>query len=155
VTVVHRLLDIVRPHRLYMGQKDFQQFTIIQHMITTLALPVGLVVCPISREPHGLAMSSRNVRLSADVRAAASKIYSTLQWVKSQVPLIDPLPLCNLAIEKIDDNTFTTEYLTIVDGHTLKPIHQWRDTDYAVVCTVVRADGVRLLDNEILKQNKR
>jgi pantoate--beta-alanine ligase len=62
--VVKRLLDMVRPTHLYMGQKDFQQFTIIQHMIDLLDMPVQLVVCPIVREADGLAMSSRNRRLS-------------------------------------------------------------------------------------------
>jgi pantoate--beta-alanine ligase len=83
--VVKRLLDIVQPNHLYMGQKDFQQFTIIAYIIRKLSIHTNLVVCPIVREKNGLAMSSRNVRLSPDTRAAAGIIYKTLKYVKKHV----------------------------------------------------------------------
>lgn len=70
-SVVNRLLDIVQPHRLYMGQKDFQQLSIVRDMLRQLNSPVELVMCPTRHKTDGLAMSSRNVRLTPDMRAAA------------------------------------------------------------------------------------
>ena len=83
--VVRRLLEIVGPDRLYMGQKDFQQFTIIQFMIRNLKINTTLVVCPIIRETNGLAMSSRNVRLSEETRAKAGIIYKTLKAIRKNI----------------------------------------------------------------------
>lgn len=82
--VVKRLLEIVTPDRLYMGQKDFQQFTIIQYMLDSLKINTQLVVCPIVRETTGLAMSSRNARLSSPTRAAAGIIFRVLKSAKRQ-----------------------------------------------------------------------
>ncbi|MCL4163454.1 UNVERIFIED_CONTAM: hypothetical protein GTU68_036163, partial [Idotea baltica] len=72
--IVHRLLQITQPHKIYMGQKDFQQQTIVKKMIEALKMDVELVVCPIVREADGLAMSSRNTRLTPDFRTKAAQI---------------------------------------------------------------------------------
>ena len=82
--VVKRLLDIVTPHYIYMGQKDFQQQTIVKSMLQQMKSPCQLVCCPILREPDGLAMSSRNVRLNADERLLAPMIYKVLEIAKIQ-----------------------------------------------------------------------
>ncbi|MCL4153965.1 UNVERIFIED_CONTAM: hypothetical protein GTU68_029351 [Idotea baltica] len=147
--VVKRLLDIVKPDRLYMGQKDFQQFTIVQHMIDYFKMPTELVVCPIKREAHGLAMSSRNERLSADTRAAARLIYDTLlsckgAWGTKSIVELQRQALCALSV-----SPFKPEYFEIVDGYTLQPIDPEQPSDYVVACTAVWADNVRLIDNII------
>lgn len=151
--VVKRLLDIVTPDRLYMGQKDFQQFTIIQYMIDKLKMDTILVVCPIIRETNGLAMSSRNERLSALTRKKAGIIYRTLLTVKNNCNISSIVELEQYGMKRLAAlSPFEPEYLTIVDGNTLTPVTDIAATNYAVACVAVWADGVRLIDNIILKK---
>lgn len=150
--VVKRLLDIVTPDHLYMGQKDFQQFTIIDHMIKNLGITTKLVVCPIIREKNGLAMSSRNERLSDTTREAASIIYKTLTYAKKKSGQLSPEEISTSCMKKLSISPFTPEYFTIVDGYKLTPIADFASTNYAVACVAVWADGVRLIDNIVLKK---
>lgn len=150
--VVKRLLDIVTPDKLFMGQKDFQQFTIIQNMIYQLEIPTELVVCPIKREESGLAMSSRNVRLSEKGRKEAALLYQTLQAAKEKMEDSTPKEVEKWAIKTLSVPDFEPEYFTIVDGYTLQPIKSFDETDYVVACLAVWRDGVRLIDNDILKK---
>ncbi len=151
VQVVHRLLDIVQPHYLYMGQKDFQQFTIIQQMIEQTALNTILRVCPIKREADGLAMSSRNVRLLPEHRKLAVALSQCLAKAKEDY--------LHKTIEAIEQQAITTlsnipdfkpEYFDIVDTKTLLPIKDKSKANGAVACTAVFAGEVRLIDNMIL-----
>ncbi|MFZ1457816.1 MAG: pantoate--beta-alanine ligase [Saprospiraceae bacterium] len=150
--VVKRLLDIVTPDRLYMGQKDFQQFTIIAHMIRTLKIQTDLVVCRILREVNGLAMSSRNERLTKETREKAGIIYKTLQSVKKYQNTKSVKELEDYGMKRLNIAPFIPEYFTICDGNTLKPIQNINDTSYAVACVAVWGDGIRLIDNIILKK---
>ena len=150
--VVKRLLDIVTPDRLYMGQKDFQQFTIIAHMIRTLKIQTDLVVCRILREANGLAMSSRNERLTKETREKAGLIYKTLQSVKKYQNTKSVKELEDYGMKRLNIAPFIPEYFTICDGNTLKPIQNINDTSYAVACVAVWGDGIRLIDNIILKK---
>ena len=147
-----RLLDIVLPDKLFMGQKDFQQFTIIQNMIDQLKIPTELVVCDIMREKSGLAMSSRNVRLSEKGRKAATLLHETLQAAKEKVNSSTPDKVEKWAMKELSAPGFEPEYFTIADGDTLQPIKEFSDTDYVVACLAVWHEGVRLIDNIILKQ---
>ncbi len=149
--VVKRLLDIVLPDQLFMGQKDFQQFTIIQTMINQLEIPTELVVCPIMRTKSGLAMSSRNVRLSEKGRKEATLLSKTLKAAKTKIDSSTPDKVEKWAMKELSAPGFEPEYFTIVDGHTLQPIKEFSDTDYVVACLAVWLEGVRLIDNEILK----
>lgn len=151
--VVNRFLDIVKPDYLYMGQKDFQQFSIIDHMLKIQKSKTKLVVCPIMRESHGLAMSSRNERLSSDTREKAQLIYKVLKSIKRRKNLRTIRELKQYAIKKLSSPPFKLEYIEIADGFTLQPIEQLSDTNYAVCCIAVWADEVRLIDNIILKKD--
>ncbi len=151
VQVVHRLLSIVGPKHLYMGQKDFQQFTIIAHMIRSLKLKTKLMVCPIKREEDGLAMSSRNVRLKKKIRVQAKVLFGTLSFVKAHQDKYTPSTLQKKAITQLTIPQFKPEYFVIADGHTLKPIKKMAEHKYVVACTAVWAGDVRLIDNMILK----
>lgn len=151
--VVKRLLDMVRPTHLYMGQKDFQQFTIIQHMIDRLDMPVELVVCPIVRDADGLAMSSRNRRLSPETRARATVLNDTLQYATSNYASTPIADLEQTCISKLTFGEFRPEYFSIVDGNTLQSIRDVTAHDYIVACTAVWAGDVRLIDNHILRQS--
>ena len=154
VEVVHRLLDIVQPEGLYMGQKDFQQFTLIQHMLNQMGSKTQLVVCPIIREKDGLALSSRNVRLTAQNRQNApiiSKILHQLNdWMAGGLSVKEAEKKAIAQLSKVPD--FKPEYFEIVDGHTLQPIEKMSDTDYVVVCAAVWTGAIRLIDNVILKK---
>lgn len=152
VMVVKRLLDIVKPDHLYMGQKDFQQSTLINHMIQSLGLPVELVICKIKREDNGLAMSSRNMRLEPKIREKAAIINKTLKAVKRKVKTHSVAELKSYAMEKMNIPDFSPEYFEIVDGKTLQPVNSMEESDYIVACTAVWAKGIRLIDNRILKK---
>lgn len=150
--VVRRLLDIVTPDKLYMGQKDFQQFTIIHHMIKSLDIKTTLVVCPTVREENGLAMSSRNERLTTVTREKAGLIYKTLQTIKRNKSKKSIADLIENGLKKLTVAPFEPEYLTLVDGYKLTPVTDMEAADYVVACVAVRADGVRLIDNVIVKK---
>ncbi|MFM2269430.1 MAG: hypothetical protein RL757_2871 [Bacteroidota bacterium] len=150
--VVHRLLQIVRPHRLYMGQKDFQQWTIVQSMLKQLNLTTELVMMPIVREKDGLAMSSRNVRLSPEARSVAPIINETLQKALDMVDDHSPAEIQQHCLQLLDGRGFKIEYVEIADGNTLLPIRLFEDTDFAVALVAIWLGDVRLIDNIILKQ---
>ena len=154
--VVKRLLDIVEPDALYMGQKDFQQFSIIQFMLEYYNIPTKLRVVPIMRESHGLAMSSRNVRLTIQHRKAAQEIYKTLKYVKRNKYKRSCRELEEYAMNRLAKvEGFNPEYFTIADGRSLKKIDHVRDSDYVVACTAVWAGEVRLIDNMILRKPRK
>lgn len=152
--VVKRLLDLVRPTHLFMGQKDFQQFTIVQHMIDVLDLPVELVVCPIVREMDGVAMSSRNRRLTVDLRSRSTIIFETLNYARDHFETMPISKLESSCMERMRIPDFRPEYFSIVDGRTLEKVAHVKDHDYIVACTAVWAGEVRLIDNMILKGRK-
>jgi pantoate--beta-alanine ligase len=151
--VVHRLLDIVKPSRLYMGQKDFQQWSIVASMLQQTKSKTELVMCDIMREEDGLAMSSRNVRLSPEDRAAAPLIHKTLKAASEMIGEYSPSEMQRMMVQKLRaEPRFRLEYFEIVDGRTLLPIQLFEDTDFAVALTALWVGEVRLIDNMILKQ---
>ena len=156
VEVVYRLIDIVQPDRIYMGQKDFQQFTLIQHMLQQMKSKTKLVVCPIIRETNGMALSSRNVRLIPEHQKKAPAISKMLHqlndWLTNGWSIKEAATKAITELSGIPN--FRPEYLEIVDGHTLQPIEQMSDSDYVVACTAVWAGNIRLIDNVILKGGK-
>jgi pantoate--beta-alanine ligase len=152
--VVHRLLSIVKPDYLYLGQKDFQQVAVIKDMVyRQLAWQSPkIVMVATTRESDGLAMSSRNVRLSPAGRAAAAGISKTLFEAKNLAPQVEnPLLLQKFVADKYAELGFDVDYVALVNAETLAPITVWPSTANAVViCVVVKIDGVRLLDNILL-----
>ena len=151
VQVVHRLLEIVTPERIYMGQKDFQQFTIIEKMISSLKMPVDLVVCPVKRAKSGLAMSSRNARLTKGQKSRATVIHKTLTWSKHHLKTHSVEEIINYTMTRMAIDEFKPEYFKLVDGYTLKDIKQASKHKYIVAVTAVWAGDVRLIDNMILR----
>jgi pantoate--beta-alanine ligase len=149
--VVRRLLDIVAPDKLFMGQKDFQQFTIVRQMLLQLKSNVQIVLCPIVREADGLAMSSRNTRLTEAQRQLAPLIYRTLSEAKAKVHSHFPKNIMAEAMRQLAVEGMEPAYFEIVDGNSLKPINLFEDTDYAVACAAAKLGAVRLIDNMVLK----
>ena len=150
VQVVSRLFDLVQPTRAYFGEKDFQQLAIIHHMVERSSLSerytgLKIVDCPIVRENSGLAMSSRNERLSNEEKqtavAISQTLFTSLQWAKTasvkevQQRVID-------TINNVDG--LEVEYYEIIDKNTLQPTDCW---DNAVGCVTVYCGPVRLIDN--------
>lgn len=148
--VVHRLLDIVRPDYLFMGQKDYQQWTIIHHMLRELSMDTELIMVPTMREKDGLAMSSRNVRLTEEWRIKAPQIHQLLEWVRHNLHSIPIESLTSHVMEKLEEEGFRPEYFAIVDGHTLLPVQQLNEHQKIVACVAAWAGDIRLIDNVIL-----
>ena len=153
--VVHRLLDIVQPDKLFMGQKDFQQLTIVRSMLKQLNHKTELVVCPIIREADGLAMSSRNRRLTPIYRKKAVLLSQILSKVKSNIHSRTPENMAKMAMKTLTEAGFKPEYFDIVDGVTLQPIKRFSDSDFIVALTAAWAGEIRLIDNMILKEQKK
>lgn len=151
--VVWRLLSIVEPDKLFMGQKDFQQVAIVQEMLKQFDAPIELIRCPIVREEDGLAMSSRNVRLSTENRGAAIALSRTLEQANEKMSSETPKEICAWAMEALSLPNFKPEYFEIVDGVTLQAIDDFGAADLVVACTAVWVGDVRLIDNRILKEN--
>ncbi len=147
-TIVELLLRTVRPDRAYFGEKDFQQLMIIQKMVQLKGLPVEIVPCPIEREPHGLAMSSRNERLSKTTRKEASFIYKTLQSAKSKFGTESAKDIAVWVEREFEDNeVLRLEYFQIADEETLTPLIELKENIKYRAFIAVYADNVRLIDN--------
>lgn len=146
--VVSRLFAIVQPDRAYFGEKDFQQLAIVREMVRQLAVPVQIVGMPIKRESSGLAMSSRNRRLSESQQQDAAQIYAALKQSLNHVETKTVAETVADVIDKINSvESLKVEYFDIVDADTLRPIADWQETSYAVGCIAVFCGDVRLIDN--------
>lgn len=149
--VVHRLLDIVKPARLFMGQKDYQQCMVVNRLIELENLPVTLVTCPTIRESDGLAMSSRNLRLTPEQRTIAPSIFRELEQVKQdlyQFPLriLEERAAANLLAAGFR----SVDYISVANGQTLEPVDNIEETKKAVVLAAAFLGEVRLIDNLLL-----
>lgn len=147
--VVTRLLELVQPDRLYLGQKDAQQVAILRSTISQIESSVEIVAVPTVRDHDGLALSSRNARLSTKARAEAPAIYEALK--RTSAGLKDGLDAAFLLAQaKAGINAFASlrvEYLELVDAEQMKPIQTYHPEQAAILVTAVWADDVRLIDN--------
>ncbi len=149
--IVKKLFDCVQPHRAFFGQKDYQQFLVIEKMVKKLAMKVELVMCPIVRESDGLAMSSRNIRLSAEERKNALAIYQTLCWMKDHFGHYGLDELKTLGTEKLRKSPgIVLEYLEICDGDSLL-VATNQNPKKLVVLVAAKLGNTRLIDNILLK----
>lgn len=146
--VVSKLFMMVEPDKAYFGEKDFQQLAIIREMVKQMNFPLQIVGCPIVREEDGLALSSRNTRLSAQEREFALNISKTLFRSKEFAASHSVEETQQFVEESIASSEgLQLEYFEIVDGLTLQRIENWEDTDYVVGCITVFCGDVRLIDN--------
>ena len=149
--VVYRLLNIVQPDQIWLGQKDYQQVLIIKSMIAQTELDVEVKVGPIIRESSGLAMSSRNTRLPDDMKMKAASVFNTLQWANGALENTSVREIKALALKKLSNPGFKPEYFEVVDGHTLEEVNNLKNHELVVICTAVWVAGIRLIDNLIVK----
>lgn len=149
--VVNRFFRLIRPNRAYFGLKDYQQYLIIKEMVRQDQLPVEIIGCPIVRESDGLAMSSRNLRLSAGQRATAPVIFRALSAAQRQYRSHTPGSLENFIRHFFTDiPECNPEYVAVADADTLKPLKNWSEARSAVVCVAVYFGEIRLIDNMLL-----
>jgi pantoate--beta-alanine ligase len=146
VQIVSKLFQFVQPDKAYFGEKDFQQLAIIHRMVELLDFKIEIVDCPIVREPSGLAMSSRNERLSAEQRKKAVEISKVLFESRNFAAQLSPADLTQWVIEKINAvDGLDVEYYEIVNSTSLQTTHSWNEP--AVGCIAVFCGEVRLIDN--------
>lgn len=153
--IVSKLFDYTRPTRAYFGEKDFQQIAVIRKMVQLEGFDLEIVDCPIKREDDGLAMSSRNVRLTPEQRAVAPVINRTLQSSLEFAKDHTVEETKRFVIDELNSKPhMQVEYYEIVDAFTMQPITDWAQTEQAVGCVTVFCGDVRLIDNIKYQQKK-
>jgi pantoate--beta-alanine ligase len=151
--VMHRLISIVKPANLYMGQKDYQQCLVIKELMTQKQLPGVLHICPTLRESDGLAMSSRNLRLTPEERNVAVEIFHTLEFLKANITKGSLLDLKAEANHRLVGHGFKPDYVEIADAETLELIADWDGTRRLLGVIAAFQKDVRLIDNMIITLN--
>jgi pantoate--beta-alanine ligase len=147
-TIVEKLFELVKPTRAYFGEKDYQQILIIKSMLEQRKLPVTLVPCPIIREESGLAMSSRNERLSPEGRKQAAFIYSVLQEAQKLFTTAEVAEVEAFVKEQFSQKKgFDLEYFTITKADTLEEVKEKKSSESYRAFITVYVEGVRLIDN--------
>lgn len=146
--IVSKLFAMVMPHRAYFGEKDFQQIAVIRRMTQLEKFDIEIIDCPIMRENDGLAMSSRNVRLTPYQREIAPAIHKALIASKEYAKTHSVKDTKQRVINEINAQPeMEVEYYEIVDSLTMQPIANWEDTQCAIGCITVYCGQVRLIDN--------
>lgn len=148
--VVHRLLTIIQPNSLYLGQKDYQQCMVITKLCELIDADIQIHICPTLREADGLAMSSRNMRLNKTEREKAVKIFHTLCFIKRE---IKPGYIEDIKVRAVDYLTtegFKPDYVEIADAKTLKTVEVWDGQQKLVALIAAFLNDVRLIDNMVL-----
>lgn len=146
--VVRKLFDIVIPDKAYFGEKDFQQLAIIQQLVKQTKQPIEIIPCLIVREKDGLAMSSRNERLTEKERGIAPFIYETLQSAKSKMSALNPHELKKWVADEFDQKSgFKLDYFEIADDTYLQPLYSWNPEIGTMGFIAVFLGNVRLIDN--------
>lgn len=146
--IVSKLFSFVEPDKAYFGEKDFQQIAVIRRMVELEGFKLEIVSCPIKREDDGLALSSRNVRLSEEQRKIAPSIYRVLKEscnFASNHTVAETVAMVTEELNKLPQ--LEVEYYEIVNGLTMQPVENWNDAPYVVGCITVYCGDVRLIDN--------
>lgn len=149
--VVDRLFSLIKPDKAYFGLKDYQQLLVIREMVRQTGHKVNIIGCQIVREPDGLAMSSRNIRLTPENKANAHIIYEALKFAAENFNNYPVKTLENMVKEKLGSiPDSVVEYATISDAETLVPFEKRVPGKSAVMCVAIFLGGIRLIDNIIL-----
>lgn len=147
-TVVHLLFEMTQCHKAFFGEKDFQQVAIVKQMVKHTGLDVEVVPCSTLREEDGLAMSSRNLRLSPQHRKLAGRLHEALTLAKQHASKESPARVKEMAIDYVqEEKEFKLEYFEIVDDTTLEAVKSFDAKKGCVACVAAWLGGVRLIDN--------
>lgn len=153
--VMYRLLKLVQPDLLFMGQKDYQQCMVVKRLLELMGSKTRLVPSPTVRESSGLAMSSRNMRLSEDQRGNAVEISTVLRSIREGLGSL-PLPsLRSAAIRQLEQAGFRVDYVEIANADTLETLEEWDGKTPLVALIAAFLGDIRLIDNMILTQYER
>lgn len=147
IQVVHRLFQMLEPQKAFFGLKDFQQCLVINRLKQELHPKLQLVFCSIIREESGLAMSSRNRRLSDEGLNKAALIYKSMLHVKNLFQQVEPKDALGFAKYLLEQASFEIEYLDLANSDSLKPMEKWQKKGKNVVLAAVWLEGIRLIDN--------
>lgn len=147
--VMKRLLDLVQPHQLFMGLKDYQQCMVVKRLLEHMQSTTQFIACPTMREPDGLAMSSRNLRLSPQDRQKAPAIYQTLLYIKEQLRPGNLEALKQQARERLVAAGFSVDYVEIAHAETLELLSSWDGARPLVALVAAWLGDVRLIDNAL------
>ena len=145
--VVSKFLQIVNPTYLLVGQKDFQQCMVLKKLLGLINSKAELIICPIGREQDGLAMSSRNLRLTAEERIQAPAIYEALQFIQHHLKPGNLKYLKKMAVDFLTKKNFKVDYIEIAYNHHLKPVDDWNGTDELIILGAAYLNDIRLIDN--------
>ncbi|MBL7696705.1 MAG: pantoate--beta-alanine ligase [Chitinophagaceae bacterium] len=148
--VMSRLLKAVQPDRLFMGQKDYQQCMVVKKLLSLLNMDTSLEALPTLRDTDGLAMSSRNLRLTAEQRAKAPLIFQVLTEIKSKLAPGNLDQLKHDATKRLDSGGFKVEYVEIANAENLHPVSNWNGNTPLVALVAAFMGEVRLIDNMLL-----
>ena len=150
--VVHRLLDIVQPDNLYLGQKDYQQCMVISKLVELINQQdtIKVNICPTLREKDGLAMSSRNMRLNEDERKLAAIIYRCLSYIKEHTGKQSVNDIKKQTQSMLEEAGLRVDYVEIAEAKHLSPITTWNEKEKAVALIAAFMKDVRLIDNMLL-----
>jgi pantoate--beta-alanine ligase len=150
--VVHKLLDIVEPDQLYLGQKDYQQCMVIKRLVGLLGRSknINIHISPTKREADGVAMSSRNLRLTKEDRRKAPEIYQALNNIKNNLGTNNLKQVKANSKQQLTQKDFKVDYVEIADADTLEIIDDWDGTRKLVALIAVYINDVRLIDNMLL-----
>lgn len=151
--IVSKLFSFVEPDRAYFGEKDFQQIAVIRKMVQLEGFKLQIVACPIKREDDGLALSSRNVRLTAEQRQLAPNIYRVLKESCNFAKSHTVAETEKFVVDSLNAQPqMEVEYYSIVDALTMQPVSDWADADSITGCITVYCGEVRLIDNIAYKK---
>ena len=146
--VIERFFEILNPTNAYFGEKDFQQLAVIRALVKQINSSVKIIGCPIYREANGLAMSSRNERLTSEEKEKASEINKALAYVCQHKNTHSIAELREYFFNTMSEyQVFDPEYFEIADVNILKPIEKWGDSENYIAFTAVNVNGIRLIDN--------
>lgn len=148
--VVEKLLHIVEPDILFLGQKDFQQCMVIKRLIEILQADVRLIICPILREENGLAMSSRNLRLNATEIQTAASMHQSLISIKDNLISTNFVSLKNEAIKSLENKGFRVEYLELATTENLELVIDFQNGQSLILLIAAFLNNVRLIDNLLI-----
>jgi pantoate--beta-alanine ligase len=149
---VHRLLEIVKPHNLYLGQKDYQQCMVINKLTELIGLSeqIKINICPTLREKDGLAMSSRNMRLHPEERKIAPAIYQSMIWLKENLQAGNLTKAKEYGKKFLAQAGFKVDYFEVVDTRSLETVDEYEGKQKLVCLVAAFLNEVRLIDNMLL-----
>lgn len=145
--VVERLLSMVKPDLLFLGQKDFQQCLVIEKLIDIMGVDIKVIKCPTLREESGLAKSSRNLRLIQNELVTAAELYKTLKYISENASAKDFMDLKKKAVAHLEKEGFKIEYIALANAQNLQLEESFKSGKEQVILIAAYLGGIRLIDN--------